>query len=157
MDTKTKIDDTSTSAKRESANGMSNVQRIILLVIGDALVFLIFAAIGRRSHNEAVGLSAFLETTLTAIPFAAGWFIVSPFIGAFRRGLEMHPRAMVQRTLLAWLAAWPVCMVLRGIFVDHGIPPLTFAIITLIANTVLLLVWRWPFSLFNSFKKRQAA
>jgi hypothetical protein len=45
-------------------------------------------------------------------------------------------------------------MALRGIFVDHGIPPLTFAIITLVFNTVILLVWRWPYALNNSIKRR---
>jgi hypothetical protein len=151
---KTRDVEATAPAGRERRKGLSDGVRIPLLVIGDALIFVIFAAIGRRSHNEAVGISSLLQVVVTALPFAAGWFIVSPFIGAFRRGLEVKPRAMAGRTSLAWLASWPVAMALRGIFVDHTVPPLSFAIITLISNTILLLIWRWPLSLAISFLKR---
>ena len=141
--------------------GMSNMQRITLLVIGDVLVFLIFSAIGRRSHGEAAGLNSLAQIALTAAPFAAGWFLVSPFVGAFRRGLEIQPRKMAARTALAWLAAWPVGLIIRG-FVEKGlpltfvIPPWTFALITLITNMLFLLLWRWPFALINAWRKRSS-
>ncbi len=128
------------------AQGMSNTARIISLVIGDVIVFLVFSAIGRRSHNEAAGLNSLLQIAITAAPFAISWFIVSPFVGAFKRGLEVRPGKMAQRTALAWVASWPLALALRGVFVDHGIPPWTFAIITLITNIILLLVWRVPFA-----------
>jgi hypothetical protein len=133
--------------------GMSDAARITSLVIGDAIVFLIFSAIGRRSHNEAAGISSLIQIVITAAPFAIGWFIVSPFVGAFRRGLEVRPGKMAQRTALAWVASWPVGLALRGIFVDHGVPPWTFAVVTLIANIILLLVWRVPFAWIVKFRK----
>src|ERR1700687_1565267 len=92
----------------------SNTGSIINLVIGDILVFLIFAFIGRRNHGEAVGLGAILQIVVTAAPFAAGWFIVSPWLGAFKRGLETEPKQMATRTALAWLAALPVPIGLTG-------------------------------------------
>src|SRR5690349_2969320 len=110
MDIEEKIKEVAPTEKSTSPKSMPNAQRIALLVIGDALVFLIFAAIGRRSHGEAAGLDALLQTIQTATPFAIGWFIVSPFLGAYKRGLERQPRTMALRTLLAWLAAWPVSM-----------------------------------------------
>jgi Protein of unknown function (DUF3054) len=131
-------------------------QAVIMLVIGDLLCFLIFAALGRSSHGEASGFAAIPQIIITALPFAASWFLVSPFVGAFRHKILAQPRAMVIRTALAWLIAWPVAMLLRGIFVDHGIPPLSFAIIVLLFNMLLLLVWRWPFALNNSMRKRGA-
>ncbi len=145
--------ETPVSLDKTQTTGLSNRQRITWLVIGDALVFLVFAFIGRRSHNEAIGIGALFQVMLTALPFAAAWFIVSPLLGAFKRGLERKPGTMVTRTLLAWLAAWPIALVLRGVFVDHAVPPLTFGIITLVANSVLLLLWRWPFALFMSRRK----
>jgi DUF3054 family protein len=129
-------------------------QAIIMLVIGDLLCFLIFAALGRNSHEEASGFAAIPQIIITALPFAAGWFLVSPLVGAFQHKIMAQPRAMVMRTALAWLLAWPVAMLLRGIFVDHGIPPLSFAIVVLLFNMVFLLVWRWPFALNNSMRKR---
>ncbi len=131
----------------------SNTRRIATLVVGDALTFLIFAAIGRSSHGEATGLAAIPQIALTAAPFAAAWFIVAPFAGAYRRELTAQPRKMAIRTVLAWLLSWPVAMALRGIFVDHAVPPISFALITLIFNTFILLIWRWPFALNNSIKK----
>ena len=130
----------------------SNKARIISLVIGDTFCFLLFAAIGRGSHGEATGLAAIPQIIETALPFLTGWFLVAPFVGAFRRDLAANPRKMSLRTLLSWVLAWPVAMAIRGIFVDHGIPPLTFALITLIFNTIFLLLWRWPYALNNSMK-----
>ena len=133
----------------------SSEWRISWLAIGDALCFLIFAAIGRGSHGEATGLAAIPQIVVTALPFLTGWFLVAPFVGAFRRDLTANPRKMASRTLLSWLLAWPVAMALRGIFVDHGVPPLSFSLITLITNTIFLLLWRWPYALNNSLKGRR--
>ena len=129
---------------------------VVLLVTGDLICFLIFVALGRGSHKEASGIGAIPQILVTALPFIAGWFLVSPFIGAFRHKIMAQPRSMVIRTALAWLLAWPVAMLLRGIFVDHGVPPLSFALIVLVFNMLLLLIWRWPFALNNSLRKRRA-
>lgn len=131
-----------------------DTRRVITLVVGDAIAFLIFAIIGRSSHGEATGLAAVPQTVLTALPFAAGWFIVAPFAGAYRRELTAQPRKMAIRTMLAWVFAWPIAMALRGLFVDHAVPPISFSIITLLFNTVILLIWRWPYAINNSVKKR---
>jgi hypothetical protein len=128
-----------------------------MLVIGDMMCFLIFAALGRNSHGEASGFAAIPQIIITALPFAAGWFLVSPFVGAFRQKFMTEPRAMAIRTVLAWLVAWPVAMLLRRIFVNDGISPLRFAIfaiIVLLFNMLLLLVWRGAFALFNGLRKR---
>ena len=126
-----------------------------ILVLGDIIVFLIFAAIGRRSHEQS---SAVMGVLVTAIPFAAGWFLVSPFIGAYKRILMANPGKMALRTLLGWLASWPVAMALRVIFVDHGNIAfkslVSFSIVTLISNTILLLVWRVPFAFVNRRRQR---
>lgn len=131
-------------------------QAVILLVIGDVICFMIFVALGRSSHREASGFAAIPQIIVTALPFLAGWFLISPFVGAFRHKIMAQPRSMVIRTVVAWLLAWPVAMLLRGIFVDHGVPPLSFAIIVLVFNMLLLLIWRWPFALNNSLRKRRA-
>ena len=128
---------------------------VILLVIGDLLCFLIFVALGRSSHKEASGFAAIPQIIVTALPFIAGWFLVCPFVGAFRHKIMAQPKAMLIRTAIAWLLAWPVAMLLRGIFVDHGVPPLSFALIVLVFNMLLLLIWRWPFAFNNSLRQRR--
>jgi DUF3054 family protein len=144
-----------TEKKAGARKEMPYKQAATILVIGDLLCFLIFAALGRDTHGETSGFAAIPQIIKTALPFAAGWFLVSPFVGAFRHKILAQPRAMVLRTVLAWLLSWPVAMILRGIFVDHGIPPFSFAFVVLLFNTVLLLVWRWPFALNNSMRKGQ--
>ncbi len=130
-------------------------QRIGILALGDAVAFLAFAAFGRHSHGEASGFAPIPEIIVTALPFAAGWFIVAPFVGVYRRAVEARPRAMVIRTLLGWLAAWPLAFTLRGLFVDHAVPPFTFGVISLVANAVLLLVWRWPYAFNNHLRQKE--
>src|SRR6266851_5675602 len=104
---------TTKETKTEAPPETSNTRRIATLIGSDALAFLIFAAIGRSSHGEATGLAAIPQIALTAAPFAAAWFIVAPFAGAYRRDLTAQPRKMAIRTILAWLLSWPVAMALR--------------------------------------------
>jgi hypothetical protein len=132
----------------------SNGARIVNLVIGDMLVFLIFATIGRRNHGEAAGFDTLFQIFLTALPFLAGWFIISPIFGAYRRNLQAQPIAMAKRTALAWVAAWPFAMILRGIFVDHAIPPWTFWLVAFIANIILLMLWRVPVAFLGLIRER---
>ena len=127
---------------------------VIILVTGDVVCFLIFAALGRNTHGEAAGFAAIPQIITTALPFVIGWFLVSPFVGAFRREIVARPGAMALRTALAWLLSWPVAMLLRGVFVDHGVPKLSFALIVLLFNMVLLVAWRWLFALYNRRRKQ---
>ena len=149
-DTGEELIETPQNATATRLNGV----RLANLVLGDILVFLIFAAIGRKSHGEAAGLNTIVQIVATASPFLVGWFIVSPFLGAFRRGLEAKPAEMAKKTLLAWICAWPVAMILRGIFVDHAVPPWTFWIVAFVANTILLLVWRVPVAFLGQMRER---
>ncbi len=137
--------------------------RIATLAVGDAIVFLIFAAIGRNNHGEASGLAAIPQIVLTAAPFAIGWFIVAPFIGVFRRKLADEPKAMAMRTALAWLLSWPVGLLLRWFFVDRLKNPPTsidaftaFATVTFLFNMVVLLIWRVPYAINNRARKNIA-
>ncbi len=120
-----------------------NVARIVNLVVGDILVFLIFAFIGMKSHGEDVTVPSLLAT---AAPFAGAWFVISPFIGAYKRKLDDNPGLMVRWTVLAWIASWPLALIIRGLIEGH-VPPISFALITLFTNMLLLLLWRWPYAL----------
>lgn len=142
MNIKERTSDTISHVNMPQEQQKSGAARIALLAIGDALVFVIFAVIGMRSHKVVLTVPSVL---LTAAPFAIGWFLVSPFVGAFRRRITSRPGKMSLRTVLAWLIAWPVGLLLRGI-INHEIPPVSFAIVTLITNTIFLQLWRVPFA-----------
>jgi hypothetical protein len=139
---------------------MSNRTRIISLVVGDIICFLIFASLGSSQHGEGVNI---VYSLWIALPFIVAWFLVSPFIGAFRAEIATRPKRMAIRTVLSWLATWPVAMLFRWLLVDRVKVPatsagefLSFALIALLFNMALLLLWRWPFSLNNSLRQREA-
>ena len=110
----------------------------VALIVGDAISFLVFAAIGRRNHSEN---GAVVDVALTAAPFFVAWLVVAALTGALRGDLLQSSRRTLARTALAWLLAWPLGLGLRALVLQREIP-LSFAIVVGIANTVLLLGWR---------------
>ncbi len=128
--------------------------RIIALVVGDMIAFVVFAILGRGQHNEATGFGAIGQTLWTAAPFALGWFLVAPWLGAFKRAGAERPLQMLRRTEIAWLASWPVALLLRWAFTaDHHLPPRDFALVALLANAVILGVWRTIFAALTSRRR----
>lgn len=126
--------------------------RLVGLIVGDACVFLIFAAVGRSSHHEASGLDAFWLVVQTATPFALGWFLVAPFLGVYRESVIIRLRPMLGRTALGWLCAWPVAMLLRWLFTLNDAPLslgswVSFSAVVLVANMLFLGIWRGLFAL----------
>jgi hypothetical protein len=137
---------------------MSPRGRLISLVVGDTLCFLIFASLGTNQHGEGVNV---LYSIWVAVPFLAAWFLVSPFVGAFRADIATRPTRMIIRTALSWLATWPVAMLFRWLLIDRVKPSppsfsdfMSFAFVVLAFNLGLLLLWRWPFALSNDLRKR---
>jgi hypothetical protein len=123
--------------------------RTVILVAGDALSFLVFAGVGRQQHGELSGLGALTNIAVTAAPFALGWFLVSPWVGAYRRGLTDTVRRMLSRTELAWLASFPAAYLLRFLFAGVGSTPtdaLTFGLVILCSNAIFLGLWRSVFA-----------
>lgn len=131
--------------------GLSNLVRIVSLVIGDAIVFVVFAFIGMKSHSENVTASSLF---VVAAPFALAWFVVSPFIGAYKRELDANPTVTLRRTAQAWLASWPLALIIRGL-IDNQWPPLIFALITLVTNMILLLGWRGSYAWLRRKRKHR--
>jgi hypothetical protein len=146
--------DGSTARTTPSGALRSGYGRVVALLVGDLIAFVVFATLGRDAHNEATGLGAIGQTLWTALPFALGWFLVAPWLGAFKRAGAERPLQMLQRTEIAWLASWPVALLLRWAFTtDHHIPPLAFAIVALLANAVILGGWRTTFAALTNREK----
>ncbi len=116
-----------------------------LLIAGDVLAFLAFSALGRSSHGESAGLDAILQVVYTAAPFAIAWFVIAPISGAYRAEVIINLRRMLGRVAIAWLVAWPIGLILRALILERGIP-LSFALVTLLTNMAILLIWRGTFT-----------
>jgi hypothetical protein len=131
--------------------------RTVGLVVGDAISFLVFAGTGRNQHGETSGLGALGQIALTALPFALGWFLVSPWVGAYRRRLTDTVRRMLTRTEMAWLASYPAALLLRVVIAPDHQMPWTFALVILLANAVFLGLWRAAFAFIEGLAGRSRA
>jgi FtsH-binding integral membrane protein len=133
------------------AGSDTRLVRIGLLGLGDALSFIAFAALGTNSHHQSDNVF------WVAFPFAAAWFLVSPFLGSFRRRDTSSLVRMLRHTEIGWVAAWPVALVLRWVFsADHQVP-VSFALVILIANAVFLGVWRSAFALAEGWREKRVS
>lgn len=128
------------------ASVSTDARRLALLAAGDVGVFLVFAALGRRSHGEAAGIAAVGQVLETAAPFVIGWLAIAPLVGAFRLGTLENPKVLLGRSLLAWLLALPVGLLLRMLIRQSAFPPISFAVTTFLIVGVLLGAWRGGFA-----------
>ncbi len=113
----------------------------LLLIAGDIVVFLIFAALGRSSHDRPPGAIPFSGVVSTAAPFILGWLVVALGLGTFKQTAVRGVRSAFLKAEGTWLVAGPVGLALRALFLQRGIP-LSFAIVVMVTNFVLLGVWR---------------
>jgi hypothetical protein len=98
----------------------------------DALVVLVFVAVGRETHNEGNEFAAFVET---AAPFLVGWAI-----GWLVARARFAPRSAATG-LTVWIATLVVGMTLRrGVF-DEG-TALSFIIVATVFLGAGMLGWR---------------
>ena len=110
---------------------------IALAVLGDALVFVLFIALTPIEHGS-VELAAFGRT---ALPFAGVWFLVSPWLGAFRGSTLINWRTVAWRIPLIWLGCGIAAVMLRVWLTDRTFS-WAFAIASITAVAVMLLAWR---------------
>ncbi|QCQ92630.1 DUF3054 domain-containing protein [Rhodococcus sp. SGAir0479] len=86
------------------------MKKYLPAAVVDILFVLIFAALGRRSHEEALDVAGFATT---AWPFlaglAAGWLVT---VGLYRD--KFDPRLVVPTGVIAWLSTLVLGMVLRA-------------------------------------------
>lgn len=108
------------------------------IIAGDIIMFGLFAAIGRRAHNEPTSLG---EIVQIAAPFAIGWLAVAPWFKLFRPEVYTAPGVALRRTAAAWALAAPLGLALRTFGWNREFK-VAFAITTFIFNLTLLLIWR---------------
>lgn len=116
-----------------------------LLLLGDLLTLLSFAALGRRAHSMG---SALDDLVGTALPFVAAWLLVAPFTGAWGADATTTPAQAARRTALTWLLAFPLGMLVRIAIVGR-VPHISFVIVAALFTLVMLAGWRSAFALLT--------
>ena len=129
--------------EQSQSRTIPSTSHVIILVIGDVLVLLLFAWVGRRSHSLSVlDIKALLTT---AAPFIVAWFMVTPWFGLFKAEVSQNWRKLLPRLLIAWAIGGPLALVLRALFLGRAIPggiiP-SFAFVALGFTTLFMLIWR---------------
>ncbi|WP_334173010.1 DUF3054 domain-containing protein [Sinomonas sp.] len=104
----------------------------VLALVGDAVVVLVFAALGRGFHGEA---NPVLGVLSTAWPFLVGGAVGWSFPLVRRR-----PRAVWPSGVTVWLGAYVVGMLLRGL-TGQGLA-LTFLVVAFCFLGLFLVGWR---------------
>ncbi len=112
---------------------------VALAVIADALLVILFAALGRRSHEESEGI---LGTLSTAWPFlvglAVGWLIV---LALLRRTPRIpHPLRAWPVGVTVWIATVLCGMLLRAATGEGT--ALAFVLVATGFNLLTLVGWR---------------
>ena len=132
-------------------------RRAGLLVAGDAAILVVFAILGRRTHDEATGFAAALAVLGTVLPFVLGWLAAAPLLGALRGERTRSLPAMVERSALAWLGAFPIAVAIRALALGR-FSPWTFYVVAFTVPLLMLLAWRTVFALAERrFATRAAA
>lgn len=119
---------------------------VAVAAIADLVLILLFAVIGRRSHDEGGALAG---TLTVAAPFLIGYAIA-----AVACRLDRSPWS-VRRALLIAPVAVGLGLVLRGTAFGRAIPP-AFILVALITITALLVGWRLVTTRITSAGARDA-
>jgi len=112
----------------------------LLLVVGDIVIFMFFAFTGRETH--APGDTNLIVNALpTLLPFLIVWFTIAVLGRVYRTGVISNPRSALLRTLIAWIIAAPIAIVIRAILLQRTAIPWQFVAVTMGLVGSLLLVW----------------
>jgi hypothetical protein len=103
-----------------------------LLFAGDLACFVVFAVLGLRSHEDGITLEGIVRA---ALPFQAGWLLINALLGK-----HVSP-TQSRQVLRLWVPAWALGLILRTLLFDRSLAA-TFAIVSLLVNGVLLMLWR---------------
>ena len=111
----------------------SEVRVVVTAMALDAIAILLFAALGRRSHDEGGGVLSVAET---AAPFlvalAAGWIVVLV--------ARLAPTSVAAGVVL-WVVTVTGGLMLRRTVWDRGTRP-SFIVVAALVLGLLLVVWR---------------
>jgi hypothetical protein len=119
--------------------------RLVWLLPLDLLCLSIFILLGLQTHDALAQASALERFVLNLGPLAAAWLAAGLALGAFRFASPITLRAVLARTLTAWLVAAPLGIVLRALLLRSSVIVVPFFLITLTLGGALLLLGRAVF------------
>ena len=113
-----------------------------LVAAGDIACFLAFAVIGLRNHEETFSAGNILRA---GGPFLVCWLVSAGALGLLSEPTPLPTNKIIRRVVAAWLPAWVVGLLGRSLLFGRPFVP-AFAIVALLVNGALLLLWRTAWS-----------
>ncbi len=123
----------------DSSRPAATTRVIVLAAVVDVAMLILFAALGRVSHDSG---HAVLGTLRVAAPFIIAYLIMA----AIAR-LDRDPLS-VRRAALIWIPLVVLGMLIRRFVFDGGTAP-AFVIVAFVSTAVLLIGWRAMVALFR--------
>lgn len=102
-------------------------------MIGDLLLLVVFAALGRRAHDEDG--SAVAQAFTIAAPLLIGYAVAAAVLRLDRDPLSLRRGAGV------WSLGLALGLLLRGAVFDRGLAP-AFVVVAVLVTGALLVGWR---------------
>jgi hypothetical protein len=109
-----------------------------VVLAGDLAVLAAFPFLGTMNHEDPVSLESF---TRTVVPFAVAWLLVGAASTSFALPTIRSRTLILQRVLVALVGSGVVAIAIR-VTVFNRLFSLPFAIVAIIATTVLIAAWR---------------
>lgn len=120
------------------ARSSTSARTVVIAVIVDVAMLVLFAAMGRASHDEGSALGG---TLTVAAPFIIAYVISAASVQIWKRPLS------IARAAAAWFPMVILGMILRRLVFDRGTAP-AFVIVAFITTGVLIVGWRALVMLF---------
>lgn len=135
------------SASAPAPQGSRRVRTAVLSLAADAALVLLFAGLGRSSHEREATFVGLLET---AWPFLAGLAIT--WISA---RISQRPLAVLKSGIPVWVGTVALGLLLR--FWTGGGVALPFVIVSILTLAAFLLGWRAIVALAQRLRRARAA
>lgn len=111
---------------------VATTRLVVLAAVVDVAMLIVFAALGRASHDSG---HAVFATLRIAAPFVIAYVIVAAIARLDRDPLSVRRAAMV------WFPMVVLGMLIRRFVFDRGTAP-AFVIVAFVSTAVLIVGWR---------------
>jgi hypothetical protein len=112
----------------------------LIVILGDVVIFTFFALTGRETHAPG-DVNLIVNALPTLLTFLIVWFVSAAAGRVYRSDVIAHSRSAVLHTLMAWIVAAPIAIVMRALLLSRTAIPWQFVAVTLGLVGTLLLVW----------------
>lgn len=124
-------------------------QKTLLMIAGDWLALGLFVFLGQVDHDVLNLPRLLLQSAILALP----WTAIALLLNAYWLSESTALRAFLGRSLLAWLVAAPLGLMLRALILGLATIPVAFMVVTMGLGGLFLLGWRAVFFLLRARRK----